>query len=151
MGREIERKFLVINDDYVSMSNDRVHIMQGYLSVRKEATVRVRLWNDSGFITVKGSNRGAVRSEWEYPVPASDARDMLERLADGGIIDKTRYIVPFGNHTWEVDRFHGRLEGLVLAEVELDSEYESVELPSFVGEEVTADPRYYNSNLSAKA
>lgn len=151
MGCEIERKFLVRNNDYITMSTDRVRIMQGYLSVRKEATVRVRLWNDLGFITVKGINHGAVRSEWEYPIPADDVRDMLARIADGGVIDKTRYVVPFGGHTWEVDCFHGRLEGLIIAEVELGDEHEIVDLPSFVGEEVTGNPQYYNSNLSAKA
>ncbi len=151
MGCEIERKFLVKDNGYITMSTDRVHIMQGYLSARKEATVRVRLWNDSGFITVKGPNRGAVRSEWEYPIPADDAREMLLHLAEGGVIDKTRYIVPYREHTWEVDCFHGRLEGLVVAEVELDSESETVDLPPFIGEEVTGDPQYYNSNLSAKA
>ena len=151
MGREIERKFLVKDDGYISMASEQVNIMQGYLSARKEATVRVRLWNDSGFITVKGPNRGAIRNEWEYPIPADDAREMLLNLADGGVIDKTRYIVPFGGHTWEVDCFHGKLEGLVVAEVELNSESETVDLPSFIGEEVTGDPQYYNSNLSAKA
>lgn len=151
MGREIERKFLVRNDDYIRMSSDMVHVMQGYLSTRKEATVRVRLWNDSGFITVKGPNAGSVRSEWEYPIPAVDARDMLSSLSQGGVIDKTRYIVPYGGHTWEVDEFHGNLDGLILAEVELSDENETVDLPSFVGEEVTGDPQYYNSNLSAKA
>ena len=148
MVKEIERKYLVIDDSYRDMAIRRVGIMQGYLSTRKEATVRVRLCGDCGYITVKGPNSGAVRDEWEYAVPADDAREMLTRLATGIVVDKTRHIVEFDGLTWEIDEFHGALSGLVVAEVELPSEDTAVALPRFVGQEVTGDPRYYNSNLA---
>lgn len=122
MAKEIERKFLVTDDSYRDMSARSVEVMQGYLSTRKEATVRVRIWGDCGYLTVKGANAGAVRDEWEYAVPVADAREMLERLASGTVIAKTRHIVEYGGRTWEVDEFHGSLSGLVVAEVELPSE-----------------------------
>lgn len=150
MAKEIERKFLVTDDSYRDMSARSVEVMQGYLSTRKEATVRVRIWGDCGYLTVKGANAGAVRDEWEYAVPVADAREMLERLASGTVIAKTRHIVEYGGRTWEVDEFHGSLSGLVVAEVELPSESAAVELPPFVGQEVTGDPRYYNSNLASQ-
>lgn len=148
MAKEIERKFLVVDDSYRDKAVSSIEVMQGYLSTRKEATVRVRLWGDRGYITVKGPNDGAVRDEWEYAVPPADAREMLTRLATGNTIAKTRHLVEYGGLTWEVDEFHGSLAGLVVAEVEIPSETAVVELPPFVGQEVTGDPRYYNSNLA---
>ena len=100
-----------------------------------------------GYITVKGRNAGAVRDEWEYTIPAADAEAMLKLCPEGSVLSKTRYLVDFGGRTWEVDEFHGHLEGLVVAEVELDDENADVEMPPFVSVEVTGDERYYNSNL----
>lgn len=147
MGKEIERKFLVKDNSFIGMATDRKDIMQGYLSVNPDATVRVRVAGEKAFITVKGRNSGAVRDEWEYALPLSDAREMLQRCCSGCIF-KTRHIVPYGAREWEVDVFAGRLSGLVVAEVELDSADAAVVLPPFVGREVTGDVRYYNSVLS---
>lgn len=149
MAKEIERKFLVVGDSYADMAESAVELMQGYLSRRREATVRVRIAGDKAFLTVKGENRGVVRDEWEYPVPVADARCMMQ-CCEGTIISKTRYLVPYSGLLWEVDRFHGVLEGLVVAEVELESEDAPLGiLPPFIGREVTGDARYYNSSLSA--
>lgn len=147
MAKEIERKFLVTDNSYRYLARETRHIMQGYLSRRVEATVRVRIAGGEGFITVKGANSGAVRDEWEYPVPVADALAMLKRCAQPPVIDKTRYIVDVGCLVWEIDEFHGTLEGLVVAEVELPSEDSPVDIPPFIGKEVTGDPRYYNSAL----
>ena len=149
MAKEIERKFLVINDDFKSMAQEIHSIKQGYLSTRKEATVRVRVKDDQAYLTIKGINLGATRDEWEYPIPATEAREMLSQLPIGTLIDKTRYIVPFKGHTWEIDLFHGRHSGLILAEIELSSEDETFHLPPFIGKEVTGDPAYYNSTLAS--
>lgn len=146
MAKEIERKFLVLNDVYKTLAIRHHDIRQGYLSRNPQATVRIRILDDKAFITVKGKNVGSVRSEWEYEVPAADATEMLE-LCEGSVIQKTRWIVDFGGHSWEIDEFHGDRTGLTVAEVELDSPDEEVPVPSFVGEEVTGDIRYYNSNL----
>jgi len=133
------------------MVHSQVRIVQGYLSTRKEATVRVRVvrsdGTERGYLTVKGVNRGAVRGEWEYEIPAADAHQLLE-LSQSRIIDKTRYIVPYAGMTWEVDEFGGDLAGLVLAEVEMPTADTVVELPPFAGDEVTGDARYYNSTLA---
>lgn len=124
-------------------------IRQAYISDRPEATVRVRVTDDRGYLTVKGKNHGASRDEWEYEIPAGDATDIAYRLCGGWAIDKERFLVPFGGFTWEIDVFHGRHEGLMLAEVELPAEDVAVTLPSFIGDEVTGDSRYYNSVLAA--
>ena len=147
MAKEIERKFLVENANFEAFSTRSYEITQGYLSRRVDATVRVRIRDDKAFLTVKGRNQGIVRDEWEYEIPVSDARDMLDRCAEGAVLSKTRHIVPFEGHVWEVDVFHGSHEGLVVAEVELPSDDAEFPLPSFVGKEVTGDPRYYNSNM----
>ena len=147
MAKEIERKFLVQNCDYRHMAVESCHIEQGYLNRDIDATVRVRIRDDKAFLTVKGRNHGVVRDEWEYAIPADDARSMLRTCARGNIIEKRRYIVPFDGLTWEVDEFEGAHAGLVIAEVELPSADADVTLPSFIGAEVTGDPRYYNSNL----
>lgn len=146
MGMEIEHKYLVKNDSYKSQSSAKSHILQGYLCREPERTVRVRVRDDKGFLTVKGKNSGAGRLEFEYEIPLRDAAALLG-LCIPPVLDKTRYIVPYCGHIWEVDEFHGDREGLVTAEVELKSESESYPLPDFVGADVTGDPRYYNSNL----
>ena len=149
MAKEIERKFIVINDLFESMAESCHHIAQGYVSLRKEGTVRIRVKDDTAWITVKGISHGAERDEWEYRIPVADARQMLERVTEGAVIEKYRYLVPFQGHIWEGDRFLGSHKGLVMAEVELSATDETVALPPFVGEEVTGDPRYYNSSLAA--
>lgn len=147
MALEIERKFLVSGDfrQYVCES---VRVVQGYLSSVAERTVRVRIMGDKGFITVKGisSASGASRFEWEREIPLSEAEALLE-LCEPGVIDKVRHVVPVGDHVFEVDEFHGDNEGLMMAEVELSSEDEMFMRPVWLGEEVTGDPRYYNSML----
>ena len=148
MGKEIERKFLVVNDAYRRMACRSVHMRQGYLSVNTQATVRVRIADNKAFITVKGMNSGATRDEWEYGISVVDAVEMLDRLCSDKVIEKIRYIVPFGGMTWEVDEFIRPCFGLVLAEVELKSEIQSVALPEFIGDEVTGNPEYYNSNIA---
>lgn len=146
MALEIERKFLVVGD-YKSQATSAEHIAQGYLSSGGGCTVRVRVRGEQGFLTIKGpSLDGISRSEWEYAVPAKEALQMLT-LCRGGVIDKCRYLVPFEGHTFEVDEFYGDNEGLVVAEVELSSVDENFARPAWLGEEVTGDPRYYNSHL----
>lgn len=150
MAKEIERKYLVVNQKYRNEAVCAIDIVQGYLSRDPERTVRVRIKGDKAYLTVKGVTHGCVRDEWEYEINIDDARQMLERVATPPVLSKTRYIVPNGSFTWEVDEFHGGLEGLVLAEVELpDANVEVGSLPDFVGREVTGDERYYNSNLSS--
>lgn len=150
MSKEIERKFLVVNQSYKSIATSCDHIVQGYLSRNVDATVRVRLRNDKSFLTVKGRNHGIERDEWEYAIPLDDARCMLQRLVGGPVIDKQRYIVPYSGKVWEVDEFSSPDAGLVVAEVELTSVDEEFDIPPFIGEEVTGDPRYYNSMLGVK-
>ena len=148
MAKEIERKFLVGDESYKALATENIEIRQGYLSTDPEATVRVRVAGDKAFLTVKGRNRGAVRNEWEYPVAASDAIAMLP-CCGGRTVEKTRWIVPAENGLkWEVDEFHGRHEGLVVAEIELPAEDTPFARPAFVGREVTGEPQYYNSSLS---
>ena len=147
MAKEIERKFLVINDSFVKMSEKVIHIEKGYISHRPEGTVRVRIKADKGYITIKSKNEGASRDEWEYEIPVHDAKQMLDTVCEGNIIIKDRHIVSYGNHTWEIDVFHGKNEGLTVAEVELKNADENITLPPFIGEEVTGNAKYYNSNL----
>lgn len=123
---------------------------QGYLSIDKERTVRVRIADAEGTLTIKGITVGATRAEYEYEIPRREAEEMLSDLCLQPIIEKTRHRVRFGGRTWEVDEFTGDNEGLVIAEVELDSEDEGVDLPDWVGDEVTGDPRFYNANLVAR-
>ena len=148
MAKEIERKFLV-SGEFRQDSPESYRIMQGYICSDQDRTVSVRVRGDKGFLTIKGrsSADGLSRYEWEKEIPASEAVELMA-LCGSGVIDKTRYLVPFGRHTYEVDVFHGANEGLVLAEIELAEEQETFEKPSWLGEEVTGDPRYYNSMLS---
>ncbi|MBT4286751.1 MAG: CYTH domain-containing protein [Deltaproteobacteria bacterium] len=145
MGKEIERKFLVKNDAWRSVEGTKYR--QGYLNSVKERTVRVRTIDDKGFLTVKGITVGATRLEYEYEVPASDADEMLTELCEKPLIEKKRYKIPFGGFTFEVDEFFGENEGLIVAEVELESEDQVFDKPAWLGEEVSGDPRYFNSNL----
>ena len=147
MALEIERKFLVINDDYRLMASKSVNIKQGYLSTRKESTVRIRVKNNRAYITVKGINTGATRCEWEYSIPYDDAIEMMA-LSQGIVIDKIRYIVEYEGFIWEIDEFKGAHDGLVVAEIELKDEKETFPIPPFIGEEVTGNVAYYNSTLA---
>ena len=148
MAKEIERKFLV-SGEFRQDSPESYRIMQGYICSDPDRTVRVRVRGDKGFLTIKGrgSEDGLSRFEWEKEIPVTEAVELMA-LCGSGVIDKTRYLVPFGKHTYEVDVFHGANEGLVLAEIELSDEQEAFEMPSWLGEEVTGDVRYYNSMLS---
>ena len=141
MAQEIERKFLVIGE-FKSSAFAQSHIVQGYISSARGRTVRVRIRDEKGYLTIKGASNasGTSRYEWEKELA----------LSEPGIIDKTRYLVRSGKHVFEVDEFYGENEGLVVAEVELESEDEAFVKPDFIGEEVTGDIRYYNSQLMKK-
>lgn len=146
---EIERKFLVLSDDYKKEADTQKRIVQGYLNSNPERTVRVRIKGDQGFLTIKGKSNdaGTIRMEWEKEIPLSDAEQLLT-LCEKGAIDKIRYEIKSGIHTFEVDEFFGDNEGLTVAEIELSDENEAFEKPSWLGKEVTGDQRYYNSQLS---
>ena len=150
MNQEIERKYLVTSDCYKEMAVARYHIRQGYISREKTGTVRVRITNDKAYLTIKGKPAAGhfARYEWEKEIDVKEAEELM-KLCQGTIIDKTRWIVPATEEglKWEVDEFHGRYQGLEVAEIELESEDQIVELPAFVGKEVTDDPQYYNANM----
>jgi adenylate cyclase len=147
MGKEIERKFLVIGE-FKQFASKNTRIIQGYLSSIPERTVRVRVKGDKGFLTIKGigNDSGASRFEWEKEIPTSEAEDLM-KICEPGVIDKTRFLVVAGSHTFEVDEFYGENKGLTLAEIELNSEEEAFEKPVWLGDEVTGDVKYYNSML----
>ena len=148
MAIEIERKFWIKNKDWKIAANppEGTVIKQGYLSTDKERTVRVRIYGTTGFLTIKGKSVGMTRAEFEYEVPVEDAIELLQ-LCHQPIIEKVRYKIPQDNVIWEVDEFEGINEGLILAEVELESEEQKVNIPTWTGEEVTGDIRFYNSSL----
>jgi CYTH domain-containing protein len=146
MGLEIERKFLVTDNAWKALATG-VPCRQGYLSSAEVRSVRVRIAGGKGSLTVKGVTEGVTRAEFEYAIPVEDAAAMLDSLCEKPLIEKTRYRIPFGAHTWEVDEFHGENAGLVVAEVELGSADEKPALPAWVGREVSSDARYFNSNL----
>jgi adenylate cyclase len=148
MAKEIERKFLVKDNTWRGQDGGK-HYRQGYLSTVKERTVRVRTTGDKGFITIKGISVGATRSEYEYEIPLADAIEMLDRLCERPLIEKTRYRILNEGLVWEIDEFEGGNRGLIVAEVELKDETQSITLPVWVGQEVTDDPRYFNANLVA--
>lgn len=147
MGQEIERKFLV-KGEYKSQAYAQSHIVQGYICSARGRTVRVRIRDAKGFLTIKGAAdaAGLSRYEWEKEIPLAEAQELM-KLCEPGVIDKTRYLVQCGEHVFEVDEFYGDNEGLVVAEVELASADEHFEKPDFIGQEVTGDVRYYNSQL----
>lgn len=149
MAQEIERKYLVKGTAWRSLGKGTV-TRQGYLSSMKERTVRVRIAGEKGFLTIKGVSKGITRAEFEYAIPVAEAAAMLDGLCERPVIEKTRYVVESGEYTWEIDEFHGDNAGLIVAEVELQSPDEKPPLPDWVGEEVSSDPRYFNSNLVKK-
>lgn len=146
MAQEIERKFL-INQQLLGELPKGITIKQAYIPTADKTVVRIRISDDKAFLTLKGANKGLTRSEFEYPIPVTDAEAMIEELCTGPIIDKTRYLIPQGKHTWELDIFYGDNDGLVVAEIELESEDEAFDKPEWLGKEVTGDARYYNSCL----
>ncbi|MGB5503003.1 MAG: CYTH domain-containing protein [Polyangiales bacterium] len=149
MPEEIERKFLVTGDGWREAAVG-TRFRQGFLSTEPERTVRVRVAGARGSITVKGKTVGAKREEFEYEIPLQDVERMLDGLCKRPFIEKVRYTLSVGRHVWEIDVFEGENAGLVIAEIELGSEDEAFEKPDWAGEEVTDDPRYFNSNLVAK-
>jgi adenylate cyclase len=146
MAFEIERKFLVLGEGWRQGSGTL--LVQAYLNRDKERTVRVRVAGEQAFLTVKGASRGATRAEFEYEIPLADANGLLA-LSDGPVVRKCRRVVPYAGCNWEVDEFLGDNAGLVVAEIELQSEDQQFAKPDWVGREVTDDPRYYNSSLAA--
>ncbi len=146
MGLEIERKFLLKNDNWKAQADNGTTIKQGYLNSNKERTVRVRIYGNQGILTIKGKNNNLTRKEFEYEIPLIEAEQMLI-LAEQPIIEKTRFIVLHGNSTWEIDVFEGENSGLVVAEIELESEQQTFNIPDWIGKEVSEDERYYNANL----
>ena len=150
MAQEIERKFLVIGD-FKSQAFEQSRIVQGYISSARGRTVRVRIRNGRGYLTIKGASNesGTSRYEWEKELPLHEAEELM-KLCEPGVIDKTRYLVRSGEHIFEVDEFYGENEGLIVAEVELNAEDEAFVKPSFIGQEVTGYVRYYNSQLMKK-
>ena len=149
MNLEIERKFLILNDQFKKESVRAIRIKQGYIAHEDGRSVRVRLAGDKGFLTIKGPSRdgGVSRLEWEMEIPKVNAEELF-RICKPGVIDKIRYIVPApNNRKWEVDEFFGENEGLVMAEIELGDPDEAYDRPSWLGREVTGDKRYYNAQL----
>jgi len=148
---EIERKFLVLNDDFKTQATSQNRIVQGYLNSNPERTVRVRIKGGKGYLTIKGKGNesGTTRMEWEKEIPLTDAEQLLS-ICEKGIIDKIRYEIPVENHTYEVDVFVGENNGLIIAEIELISEAENFKRPTWLGNEVTGEERYYNAYLSNK-
>ena len=144
MGTEIERKFLVKDEGWREAVRRHVHFRQGYLSSDPQCSVRVRVSDRRAHLNIKSATLGVERLEYEYEIPLDDAHEMLDRLAQGPLIEKTRYYADVGDHTWEVDVFEGDNAGLVVAEIELGDPEEPFERPAWVGEEVSHDSRYYN-------
>ena len=150
MAIEIERKFLLRNDSWRKQSDEGVFYRQGYLSSNPLSCVRVRLAGDKAWLNIKKATSTIRRLEYEYPIPVEDATELLNELCADRCIDKIRYHVTHAGHLWEVDVFEGANAGLVVAEIELNDEQECFETPSWLGEEVSHDPRYYNMNLAKK-
>jgi adenylate cyclase len=144
MAQEIERKFLVTNGQWRDQVRKQEYYRQGYLNDAMQCSIRVRVANDKAFLNIKSATLGIQRTEYEYAIPITDANEILDNFSLGPIIEKTRYFVDIGKHTWEIDVFEGDNEGLVVAEIELADEHESFDKPDWVGEEVSDDPRYYN-------
>lgn len=147
MGLEIERKFLVSSDGWRSQHSG-ISIIQGYLLAANHTTVRVRIANQDAYLTLKSKVENLTRQEFEYPIPLEDAQAILSLCDDLGVISKIRYKIPMGDLVWEVDEFTAANQGLILAEVELSSADQSVPLPPWIGQEVSDDPRYFNSYLA---
>lgn len=148
MGIEIERKFLVKNNSWQVESDAGQEFVQGYMVGGVKSSVRVRIEGDRAFLNIKSATIGVTRMEYEYPIPVSDARELLENLCNKPLIEKNRYLIRRNGLVWEIDVFKGDNAGLVVAEVELNSQDQAFESPEWLGEEVSHDPRYYNVNLT---
>ena len=146
MAVEIERKFLVKGESWRSLTQG-VAYRQGYISAQKNTTVRVRVVGEQGYLTIKGPTQGKSRAEFEYGIPVEDAQEMLETLCDRPLIEKIRFKLKQNGLVWEIDEFLGENQGLILAEVELEDENQTIELPNWVGKEVSDDSRYFNASL----
>lgn len=147
MAKEIEYKFLVDAERWAKVTKPEPHlIIQGFLSKNENLVVRIRIMDNQGYLTIKGKSDGLSRTEFEYEIPAEDARAMLSEFT-GKFIQKKRYAIQIGAHCWEVDVFEGNLEGLILAELEVRSETEMFDKPEWIGKDVSADPAYYNAVL----
>ena len=146
MSLEIERKFLVKNDNWRRMAKGEYY-RQGYLSIDKERTVRVRETGDRGFLTIKGLSEGSIRREFEYKIPLTEAKQILDKLCLQPLIEKKRYKIDYEQMVWEVDEFLGENEGLIIAEIELQYPDQKFKKPDWLGEEVTGDSAYYNASL----
>ncbi len=146
MAKEIERKYLVKGNDWKKLSQGQFYC-QGYIATKGKQTVRIRIIGEQGYLTLKGANIGSTRSEFEYPIPIEDAREILDTLCDRPLIEKYRYKIPQGDLIWEVDELLGENAGLIIAEVELTDENQEIELPAWIDRQVT-DPKYYNANLA---
>ena len=144
---EIERKFLLKNDNWKKSVSKSIHIKQGYISTNPLSVVRIRITDTKAFLTLKGKGSSISRPEYEYEIPSQDAEEMFNLFCLNSGLVKTRHIVEYKNHKFEIDEFEGRHKGLIFAEVEMKSENENVELPEWIGEEVTGNPKYFNSNL----
>jgi len=148
MGKEIERKFLLLSDAWRDEVRDSVHLIQGYLVRNEKSAIRIRIKGTRAELNIKQSLDGIDRLEYEYEIPLADAREILEHVALRPLIEKTRHHVVRGDHLWEIDEFDGENRGLIMAEIELTYADEPFDKPAWIGEEVSLDPRYYNSNLS---
>ncbi|MGB3294705.1 MAG: CYTH domain-containing protein [Phormidesmis sp.] len=147
MAQEIERKFLVVGDSWRSLAVGQSYC-QGYIATaRVDRSVRIRIAGNQGYLTIKGPAQGLSRAEFEYAIPITEAREMLETLCDRPLIEKTRYRLPVDDVVWEIDEFAGENAGLIVAEVELSSEDQQIVLPDWVGQEVSGEARYYNASL----
>lgn len=150
MGVEIERKFLIVSEAWRAEASSKIFYRQGYLNSQKERVVRVRVKENTGYLTIKGQNEGAKRLEFEYEIPFEEAMQMLDKLCERPFIEKYRYTVDYGGLLWEIDEFLGENEGLIVAEVELSSEDQAIEQPHWVGADISLDPKYFNAQLIKK-
>ena len=148
MATEIERKFLLVSDEWRALVRHSESFRQGYLNNSKRASVRVRIADGQATLNIKGMTIGVQRPEYEYDLPLQDASELLEQLCERPLIEKTRHFVEFGGKTWEIDEFHGDNQGLIVAEVELDAADETITLPTWAGKDVSHLPRYYNVSLT---
>jgi len=147
MAIEIERKFLLRDDRWRQLADTGTTFRQGYLIGAKQASVRVRIEGDKAYLNIKSMTIGVKRHEYQYPLPLEEASELLDTLCEKPLVEKTRYLLHYANHEWEIDEFEGDNVGLIVAEVELKSEDEQITLPPWIGIEVSDDPRYYNVNL----
>ena len=144
MGTEIEKKYLIVNDDWRKESDEGTYMVQGYMGTNEKSSIRIRIHGETANLNIKSSTIGITRSEYDYPVPIDEAKEILETLCDRPYVEKTRYHVMYEGHEWEIDVFAGDNDGLIVAEIELGSVDEEFKLPDWIGEDVSDDPRYYN-------